>query len=91
MKTTIKFYKNNKISEEYKIELNKLIGEFMKSNYNNYDLPFERNFLAYISETYPNDSFAPINAKLWDKIFQLYRDYKDLYNSLGTINKLIRG
>jgi len=77
MGTQLKFYKDNLIKGEYKVELDKLVGEYMKSTWNNYDLPFKRNFLSYISETYPKDSFEEITPKLWDSIYNLYmRKYK---------------
>ena len=78
-----------KENEKYKIELNKLVSEIMKSKWNHYDLPFERNFLAYISEKYPKDSFEEITPYLWKSIYKIHRDYKDLYKALNSVNKLL--
>jgi len=85
MKSQLKFYKDNLIKGEYKVELDKLVGEYMKSKWNNYDLPFERNFLSFVSETYSKDSFEEITLELWDSIYKILLIKRDLLkNELGV-------
>lgn len=72
---TITFYKNNRIDQEYKVDLSKVIQLYEKSKCSKYELPFERKFLIFLSNDnkFQNSSFDPFTNKEWDSIYNLYK------------------
>lgn len=72
---TITFYKNNRIDQEYKIDLNRVIQLYKNSECSKYELPFERKFLIFLSndKKFQNSSFDSFTNKEWSLIYKLYK------------------
>ena len=74
----ITFWKNNKIDQEFQMDLNTIIIDFIKSEYQSEKYsywPFERQFLAFITNY---GTFLPFTDKHWIKIWDTYKFYKNL-------------
>lgn len=73
---TITFYKNNRIDQEYKVELSKVIQLYQNSKCSKYEQPFERKFLLFLSNDnqFQNSSFEPFTDKEWGLIYSKYKE-----------------
>jgi|GEM_PF-6085586 len=68
---TITFYKNNRIDQEYKVDLSKVIELYQNSEDSKIDWPFERKFLLFLSNKFQS-TFDPFTSKEWGSIYNLH-------------------
>jgi len=71
---TITFYKNNRIDQEYKVDLDKVIQLYENSEDSKKDWPFERKFLLFLSNEFQNISFDPFTDKEWGSIYSKHKE-----------------
>ena len=69
----LRLYKNNRIDKEYTVDFKHIITDYINSDYQKADLPFERKFLHYLSEKYSDSSYEPFDQKQWEYIYSIYR------------------
>jgi len=67
----IKFWKDNKLAGEHDVDVVKIIREFLETEDNKLDMPFERLILNFMADQY--GSFEKITDAEWDA---LYTEYK---------------
>lgn len=69
----LRLYKNNRIDREYTVDFKQIITDYINSDCQKADLPFERKFLYYLSEKYSDSSYEPFEEKEWQYIYSIYR------------------
>ena len=70
---TITFYKNNRIDQEYKVDLSKVIQLYLNSEDSKMYWPFRRKFLTFLSNEFQS-TFDPFTNKEWDSIYSKYKE-----------------
>ncbi len=58
-------YKNNRIDRKYTEDFKDIITNYINSDWQKLDLPFERKFLSYLTECYNDSTFEPFEEKQW--------------------------
>ena len=69
-------YKNNRIDQKYTENLVFIISNYITSDWQKLDLPFERKFLAFLTEYYNDSTFDPFGDKEWDYIYSTYKELR---------------
>jgi hypothetical protein len=70
---TITFYKDNRIDQEYKVDLTKVIQLYLNSEDSKIEWPFERKFLLFLSNEFKS-TFDPFTNKEWDSIYHKHKE-----------------
>jgi hypothetical protein len=76
----ITFWKNNKIDQEYQIDINTIVTDFIKSKYQTEDwlnYPFERRLNMFLMDI-NYGTYEPFTNKQWGKIYDTYQFHKNL-------------
>lgn len=78
MKTIEKLtlYKNNRTDRKYSVHFKEIITNYINSDLQKLDLPFERKFLSYLMQNYSDSSFDPIDEKQWEYIYSTYKELR---------------
>ncbi len=69
---TITFYKDNRIDQEYKVDLTKVIQLYLNSEDSKIEWPFRRTFLLFLSNEFQNSSFDRFTNLEWESIYSKY-------------------
>ena len=77
----ITFWKNNKLDQEYKLDIYTVITDYIKSKYQTGDYPFERRLNMFLMDK-DYGSYEPFTSKEWDEIY-------NIYNSLNTVGTVL--
>jgi|10_taG_2_1085330.scaffolds.fasta_scaffold171084_1 hypothetical protein len=73
----ITFWKDNRLDREYKISVDTLVNDFIKSKYNQdewLEYPFERRLNSFLMEN-NYGVYEPFTKKLWNYIYETCRLY----------------
>jgi|TARA_R100000479_G_scaffold33995_1_gene14613 hypothetical protein len=76
----ITFWKNNKIDQEYQIDIDTIVTDFIKSKYQTEDwlnYPFERRLNMFLMDI-NYGTYEPFTNKQWGKIYDTYQFHKNL-------------
>ncbi len=71
-------YKNNRIDRKYKEDLIFVISNYIKSDWHIKQIsqPFERKFLAFLTDYYNDSTFDPFGEKDWQSIYNIYKELR---------------
>ena len=69
-------YKNNRIDRKYTEDFKHIITNYINSDWQKLDLPFERKFLSYLTEYYNDSTFDTLEEKQWQYIYSTYKELR---------------
>ena len=69
-------YKNKRIDQKYTEDLKIVVSNYINSEWKEVHLPFERKFLAYLTEYYHHSTFDPFGEKEWQYIYKIYKELR---------------